>query len=53
MAEEWKDRAIHCNCLCLGAVDTEMLRDGLPGYQAPVGAAAMGAYHRAIRGGRP
>lgn len=44
LAEEFKDRALRSNCLCLGAVDTDMLREAFPGYQAPVAAAEMGAY---------
>lgn len=32
------------NCLCLGAVDTAMLRAAFPGYTAPTTAAAMGAF---------
>lgn len=44
MAEEFKGRGIRCNCLCIGAVDTDMLREAFPGYQAPVSAAQMGGY---------
>lgn len=44
LAEEFKERGIRCNCLALGAVDTEMLRAAFPGYQAPVDAVAMGRY---------
>ncbi|HRP00307.1 MAG TPA: SDR family oxidoreductase [Flavobacteriales bacterium] len=44
LAEEFKDRGIRSNCLALGAVDTEMVREAFPGYQAPVTADAMGAY---------
>ena len=44
MAEELKDRHVRCNCLCLGAVDTAMLRVAFPGYQAPVGPEEMGEY---------
>jgi NAD(P)-dependent dehydrogenase (short-subunit alcohol dehydrogenase family) len=43
-AEEQKDTGIRMNCLCLGAVNTEMLRDAFPGYVAPVSAEEMGAY---------
>ncbi|HMN06597.1 MAG TPA: SDR family oxidoreductase [Flavobacteriales bacterium] len=42
MAEEWKDQRIHCNCVCLGAVDTAMLREAFPGYKAPVNPMEMG-----------
>ncbi len=44
LAEELKDTAIRCNCLCLGAVDTAMLREAFPGYQAQVTAKAMGTF---------
>ena len=35
LAEEFKENSIHCNCLCLGAVQTEMLEEAFPGYKAP------------------
>lgn len=44
LAEELKDSAIRCNCLCLGAVDTPMLRCAFPGYQAPTTAPTMGRF---------
>jgi short-subunit dehydrogenase len=44
LSEEFKGRTVRANCLCLGAVDTDMLRAAFPGYQAPVTAADMGAY---------
>ena len=44
LAEELKDQQVRANCLCLGAVDTDMLRAAFPGYKAPVVPAAMGAY---------
>lgn len=44
MAEELKDRAVRCNCICLGAVDTAMLRVAFPGYTAPVGPDKVGGY---------
>jgi NAD(P)-dependent dehydrogenase (short-subunit alcohol dehydrogenase family) len=34
-AEEYKATNIHMNCLCLGAVQTEMLAQAFPGYEAP------------------
>lgn len=34
MAEEFKDKGISVNSLCLGAVNTEMLRIAFPGYKA-------------------
>jgi len=36
MAEELKGRNIKANCLALGAVQTEMLAEAFPGYEAPV-----------------
>lgn len=44
MAEELKDRGVRCNCICLGAVDTAMLRAAFPGFSAPVGAEEVGRY---------
>ena len=44
MAEELKDRGVRCNCICLGAVDTDMLRAAFPGYAAPVGPVEVGEY---------
>ncbi len=44
LAEEWKEGSVRSNCLALGAVDTEMLRDAFPGYVAPVRADRMGEY---------
>ncbi|MEN9988719.1 MAG: hypothetical protein RLZZ585_1758 [Bacteroidota bacterium] len=35
-AEEYKETTIKMNCLCLGAVQTEMLEQAFPGYQAPL-----------------
>lgn len=35
-SEEYKDTNIAMNCLCLGAVQTEMLEEAFPGYQAPL-----------------
>lgn len=43
-AEEYKDTAIKMNCLCLGAVQTEMLAEAFPGYQAPLTADEMAEY---------
>ncbi len=34
-SEEYKDSKIAMNCLCLGAVQTEMLEEAFPGYEAP------------------
>lgn len=44
LAEELKDRQVRCNCLCLGAVDTAMLREAFPGYTASVGPDEVGNY---------
>jgi NAD(P)-dependent dehydrogenase (short-subunit alcohol dehydrogenase family) len=44
LAEEFKTMHIAVNCLCLGAVDTDMLREAFPGYKASVTAAEMGKY---------
>ena len=44
MAEELKDRGVRCNCICLGAVDTAMLRAAFPRYTAPVGTEEVGRY---------
>jgi 3-oxoacyl-[acyl-carrier protein] reductase len=43
-AEEYKESGIHMNCLCLGAVKTEMLAQAFPGYQAPTTAEEMANY---------
>ena len=43
-AEEYKDSLIKMNCLCLGAVQTEMLEEAFPGYQAPLSAAEMAEF---------
>lgn len=44
LAEEFKDRHLSFNTLALGAVQTEMLHEAFPGYQASVSAETMGAY---------
>lgn len=44
LAEEYKDRGIAFNVLALGAVQTEMLAEAFPGYQAPVSASEMAVY---------
>ena len=43
-AEEYKDTKIKMNCLCLGAVQTEMLAEAFPGYKAPVSPAEMAEF---------
>lgn len=44
LAEEYQERGISFNVLALGAVQTEMLQEAFPGYQAPISAAAMANY---------
>jgi short-subunit dehydrogenase len=44
LAEELKDQQIKVNCLCLGAVQTEMLEEAFPGYKAPVIAKDIASY---------
>ncbi|MGX5687210.1 SDR family oxidoreductase [Chryseobacterium cucumeris] len=36
LAEEFKHDNIHCNCLSLGSVDTQMFRTAFPSFQASV-----------------
>lgn len=43
-AEEYKDTSIKMNCLCLGSVQTEMLEEAFPGYQASVSPESMATY---------
>lgn len=45
-AEEYKETEIRMNCLCLGAVQTEMLEEAFPGYEAPISAKKMASYIR-------
>jgi len=44
LAEEYKEAGIAFNVLALGAVQTEMLEEAFPGYQAPLTALEMAAY---------
>jgi len=44
LAEEYKDEGIAFNALALGAVQTEMLEEAFPGYQAPTSADSMATY---------
>ena len=44
LAEEFKESGPSFNVLALGAVQTEMLEEAFPGYQAPLKAAEMAAY---------
>ena len=44
LAEEYKEQRIAFNVLALGAVQTEMLQEAFPGFQAPVSAEEMANY---------
>ncbi|MEO8517462.1 MAG: SDR family oxidoreductase [Flavobacterium sp.] len=44
LAEEYREQGIAFNVLALGAVQTEMLQEAFPGYEAPISAAAMSDY---------
>ena len=44
LAEEYKDSGIAFNVLALGSVQTEMLEEAFPGYQAPISANEMANY---------
>ncbi len=44
LAAELSDKEISCNCLCLGAVYTEMLQEAFPEFKPPVTAEEMGTY---------
>lgn len=44
LAEEYKESGIAFNVLALGAVQTEMLAEAFPGYQAPISASEMANY---------
>ena len=44
LAEEYKDSGIAFNVLALGSVQTEMLAEAFPGYQAPISASEMANY---------
>lgn len=44
LAEEFKGQGISVNCLALGAVGTEMLREAFPGYEAPLSSRQMAEY---------
>jgi NAD(P)-dependent dehydrogenase (short-subunit alcohol dehydrogenase family) len=43
-AEEYKNSTIKMNCLCLGAVQTEMLEKAFPGFKAEIKADEMASY---------
>ncbi|RSC92775.1 SDR family NAD(P)-dependent oxidoreductase [Tenacibaculum singaporense] len=44
LAEEYKEQQIAFNVLALGAVQTEMLEEAFPGYEAPLSAKEMATY---------
>lgn len=44
LAEELKDKNIAVNCLAIGAVQTEMLAEAFPGYEAPLSPKQMAEY---------
>ena len=44
LAEEFKEKNIAVNCLALGAVQTEMLEEAFPGYEAPLSSQQMGEF---------
>lgn len=44
LAEEYKEEGIAFNVLALGAVNTEMLQEAFPGYEAPLSAKEMADY---------
>lgn len=44
LAEEYKEQEISFNVLAIGAVQTEMLEEAFPGYQAPLQPSEMASY---------
>jgi NAD(P)-dependent dehydrogenase (short-subunit alcohol dehydrogenase family) len=44
LAEEYKEQGVSFNVLALGAVQTEMLEEAFPGYEAPLKALEMAEY---------
>lgn len=44
LAEEYKAQGVAFNVLALGAVNTEMLQEAFPGYEAPIAAKEMADY---------
>ncbi len=44
LSAEFSPDEFSINCLCLGAVQTEMLEEAFPGYKAPVNPEDMGNY---------
>jgi len=58
LQEEYKESSWAFNCLALGAVQTEMLQEAFPGYEAPLQSFEMASYigdfslggHKVLRG---
>jgi 3-oxoacyl-[acyl-carrier protein] reductase len=46
LAEEFETDGIRVNALAFGAVQTEMLEEAFPGYQAPITAEGMGKFFK-------
>jgi NAD(P)-dependent dehydrogenase (short-subunit alcohol dehydrogenase family) len=44
LAEEYKDKGVAFNVLALGAVNTQMLQEAFPGYEATISALEMATY---------
>jgi len=44
LAEEYKEQGVAFNVLALGAVNTEMLQEAFPGYEAPISPKEMSDY---------
>jgi len=44
LALEWQNYNIACNCLCLGAVNTDMLQTAFPNYKAPLNSKDMATF---------
>lgn len=44
LSAEFAEEGIAVNCLCLGAVQTEMFSEAFPGFEAPVSSQQMGSY---------
>ena len=44
LAEEFKETNWRFNCLALGAVQTEMLEEAFPGFEAPLTPVQMASY---------
>lgn len=44
LAEEFKEENFKVNCLALGSVQTEMLAEAFPGYEAPLSASSAASF---------